>query len=727
MSAVAKGESGLPEKIGPYRVEQLIGKGGMGQVYRAFDSALNRYVAVKVISESAARQADMIKRFELEGQTLARINHQNVVHVHAVDVDPAVGLHYIAMEYIEGRPLSDVVSNYALPAADAVHLFIQMTEGLSALHAKNIVHRDLKPHNVILQKDDVVKIVDFGIAKVFGESNSNLTETGLIIGTVNYLAPEIAAGRPATVLSDIYSLGAIFYEIMMGVQVIPATNQIEALTQIAQLKVDFPGDVESAIPRDMQNIIKKMCARDPTQRYLSCKAVIDDLQAFAAKHRPGPLGHFHIIGKKVLNFGTLRAGLADRGVPLYQIKMIMAHAVYDNLVQTGEDVDKTNVLELTDSANISQEAVQIAISKISRSQTGFLIRRKVKRQVLRVAIPLAAVALVAGGGFYFATNKSSGIGEAEQKSAEATGSPQARGPFGTLTPVLQGLPPSLQLSWEAKSPYPAAPSNPPKMTWDKIEGATSYHLEIAHDALFSNKVLEQNLSATEFTWSSPVPGDFYLRLQAQNAAGERTNFSQTKSINIKVAAPVFAKSSWQVKTSAGSTRVNLEWKPSPFAKKYAVTLRRGAEVYWTDTVPGTSVLAEVGAGKFEASVQAINENGEAISALSNRAFLDVTAVRVMVRPEALAPPEGATLLVGESLPIPIVLMWKKGPDAKDYEVEYGQSPTFDTGVNRAETVDTRLIIMKSLSPGQYFWRVRARSGDAQSAWSETRSFRLSKP
>ncbi|MGZ3723252.1 MAG: serine/threonine-protein kinase, partial [Bdellovibrionales bacterium] len=186
-------------QIGPYKIIRAIGSGGMGEVYLASEERLGRNVALKVITPELANNASTLRRFETEGRTLAMINHKNVVSVYAIDyID---GFHFIAMEYIEGRSLSSLLRNLAFPANEAAALFTQLADGLAALHDKNVIHRDLKPHNIIFQKDSVVKIIDLGIAKSFNDTNISATTAGMMVGTIQYLAPEITLGRQATALS----------------------------------------------------------------------------------------------------------------------------------------------------------------------------------------------------------------------------------------------------------------------------------------------------------------------------------------------------------------------------------------------------------------------------------------------------------------------------------------------------------------------------------------------
>lgn len=188
--------------LGPYRIVRLIGEGGMGEVYEARDEVLNRQVALKVISPKLAFNDEIVRRFMSEGQALARLNHQNVVGVYSLGEER--GTHYISMEYVDGYSLHDFLKlKNSLSVDEALHHFKQLLEGVKALHENGIIHRDIKPKNIIIRKDNSVKIVDFGIAKIQGETNTGLTGAGELVGSLYYVAPEVIEGGEATVQSDI--------------------------------------------------------------------------------------------------------------------------------------------------------------------------------------------------------------------------------------------------------------------------------------------------------------------------------------------------------------------------------------------------------------------------------------------------------------------------------------------------------------------------------------------
>ncbi|MEZ4872084.1 MAG: serine/threonine-protein kinase [Bdellovibrionales bacterium] len=197
------------DKVNNFTIVKSIGRGGMGQVYEALDDNLKRRVALKFLSIDLANDPEMVKRFQTEGMALAKIVHQHTVTVYSVGKHQ--GIPYIAMQYIEGLDLHDFIrSKFPIAIDEAFDFWIQMLDGVKQLHDKKIIHRDLKPKNLIVDTSGILKIVDFGIAKIMQDDDHDLTQAGTVLGSLNYIAPEIARGEPATTQTDIRSLGIIF-------------------------------------------------------------------------------------------------------------------------------------------------------------------------------------------------------------------------------------------------------------------------------------------------------------------------------------------------------------------------------------------------------------------------------------------------------------------------------------------------------------------------------------
>src|SRR5580693_1594224 len=230
--------------IGHYRVIEKIGSGAMGEVFRARDERLGRDVALKLIRPASSDNPDHLRRFELEARAAAALNHPNIVAIY--DVGFSDGTPYIVCELLEGKTLRKRLAERALPVRLAVDYSLQIVQGLIAAHDHRIVHRDLKPENLFVTGDGRVKILDFGVAKLqSGEENersveqlTTVTKSGSVIGTVAYMAPEQLRGKAVDHRSDLFSLGAILYEMLTGRRAFSGETQVDTLTAI--LKEDPP-------------------------------------------------------------------------------------------------------------------------------------------------------------------------------------------------------------------------------------------------------------------------------------------------------------------------------------------------------------------------------------------------------------------------------------------------------------------------------------------------------
>src|SRR5713226_7444880 len=210
-------------KLGPYEILLPIGAGGMGEVFRSRDTRLGREVAIKVLPESLAQDADRLRRFEQEARTIATLNHPNILGIH--DIGTHDGAPFLVSELLEGQTLREKLEAWPLPVRRAIEYALGIAQGLAAAHEKGIVHRDLKPENVFITRDGRVKVLDFGLAKLASPEESHQTVLtlatpatlpGMVMGTVGYMSPEQVKGEPSDARSDIFSFGAVLYEMLTG-------------------------------------------------------------------------------------------------------------------------------------------------------------------------------------------------------------------------------------------------------------------------------------------------------------------------------------------------------------------------------------------------------------------------------------------------------------------------------------------------------------------------------
>lgn len=247
-----------------YVIKEIIGQGGMADVYLARDSILDRNVAVKILRSHLAEDDTYVQRFRREASAAATLSHRNIVEIY--DVGEEDGQYYIVMEYVPGMTLKELIyKRGALHLQEAVDVMLQLTSGVEEAHKHGIIHRDLKPQNILVTDSGILKIGDFGIATA--QSFSQVTESQTIMGSLHYLAPEIIRGEKATRQSDIYALGIIFYELLRGQ--VPFNADTAVNIAIKHMREDIPSirDFNPTIPQSIENIIIRATAKNPEDRY----------------------------------------------------------------------------------------------------------------------------------------------------------------------------------------------------------------------------------------------------------------------------------------------------------------------------------------------------------------------------------------------------------------------------------------------------------------------------
>ena len=251
-------------KLGPYEIQALLGKGGMGEVYKARDTRLHRDVALKLLPPEFLADRSRRDRFETEAKAVAALNHPNIVGLY--DIAEADGHLFTISELIDGATLRDA----SLPLRKALDVAAQIADGLAAAHAKGVTHRDLKPDNVMLTRDGRAKILDFGLAQltVTKDSDATKTATGMVMGTAGYMSPEQVRGEAVDTRSDIFSFGALLYELLANKRAFQAQTAVESMSAI--LKED-PPELPAAIPQAVRNIVQTCLEKAREQRFQSAK------------------------------------------------------------------------------------------------------------------------------------------------------------------------------------------------------------------------------------------------------------------------------------------------------------------------------------------------------------------------------------------------------------------------------------------------------------------------
>ena len=286
-------------KLGPYEIQSPLGAGGMGEVYRAHDSRLNRNVAIKILPASFSADPDRLQRFALESRATAALNHPNILSIYDIGSDAGQGAPYVVSELLEGETLRDRLQNGALISRKAIDYARQIASGLAAAHDKGIVHRDLKPENIFITDDGRAKILDFGLAKFTRPEADNsgdaptqqiATDAGTVMGTVGYMAPEQVRGKAADPRSDIFAFGAILYEMLSGKRAFHGDSPVDTMSAI--LKEDPPdlSETNRNVSPALERIVRHCLEKSPAERFQSARDVAFNLEALTDISTPSRSG-----------------------------------------------------------------------------------------------------------------------------------------------------------------------------------------------------------------------------------------------------------------------------------------------------------------------------------------------------------------------------------------------------------------------------------------------------
>src|SRR5688572_9350551 len=265
-------------KLGRYEIRSKIGEGGMGEVYRAFDPKINREVAIKILPPALSADKDRLARFEQEAQAAGALNHPNILVIHHIDTHE--GAPYIVSELLEGETLRDRMGGTALPQRKAIEYALQVAHGLAAAHDQGIVHRDLKPENIFITRDGRLKILDFGLAKLTAASDGSQSQTevptrrvntdpGVVMGTIGYMSPEQLRSKPADHRSDIFSFGAILYEMLSGRRAFRGESTADTMSAILR---EDPPDLSGTnrnINPALERVVNHCLEKSPEERFNS--------------------------------------------------------------------------------------------------------------------------------------------------------------------------------------------------------------------------------------------------------------------------------------------------------------------------------------------------------------------------------------------------------------------------------------------------------------------------
>lgn len=266
----------LPDYIGKFKILQIIGMGGMGVVYKAVQEPLNRIVALKVLPPQLSINDELSKRFKIEADAISLLQHQNIVSLYDYGEDK--GYRFFAMQFVDGENLSArIQGKKILPATEIIDIAKQICRGLRYAHSKDVIHRDIKPQNILLDKENIARLSDFGIAKIF--SSAGITMTGVTVGTPEYMSPEQAEGEDVDAKTDIYSLGIVIYEMLAKKPPFLANNPVATAYKHVH-EIPIPPSVKRRdTPKRLELIILKALKKDKKERYESVEEMLEHLDS----------------------------------------------------------------------------------------------------------------------------------------------------------------------------------------------------------------------------------------------------------------------------------------------------------------------------------------------------------------------------------------------------------------------------------------------------------------
>jgi serine/threonine-protein kinase len=286
----------MRKTIGHYEIVAELGRGGMGVVYKGFEPALNRHVAIKTLADHLAADPGVVERFMREARSMAQLSDAHIVPIYLVGEDK--GLPYFAMEFVEGESVADRLKREGrLPAIEARRIILQAAQGLAVAHERGVIHRDIKPANLLIARRGVVKVADFGIALAASDMHQKLTGTGQLVGTPGYLSPEVCLGKPTDARSDIFSLGVVLFEMLTGRMPFLDESPLGLMLSVVQSNMPDVRALAADVDEYSVQILEGMVAKDPEARYQSCEALVEALLAAGTPYHPSQASATPVPGR----------------------------------------------------------------------------------------------------------------------------------------------------------------------------------------------------------------------------------------------------------------------------------------------------------------------------------------------------------------------------------------------------------------------------------------------
>jgi serine/threonine protein kinase len=558
-------------KLGSYTIVRLVGRGGMGEVYEAYEHTLDRRVALKVISPQkpgSKSENEMIDRFMREARTLAQVNHPNVVTIYAID--QIENTQFIAMEYVEGAQLSELFSLFAFTADEATPLFFQLLKGMSALHDRNIIHRDIKPHNLMLRPDGQIKILDFGIAKRMGDEDE-ADRAKKLVGTMAYLPPEVIHGSRADKRSDLWSLGAIFYEAVVGQTLVGLDGEkIKGAKAYPESGVVLPLESLKRIPHDMRMIISKLCEPNPLMRYESAQQAMEDLKIYQKNRKALDPLFFKALARIVENIGQVKVNADFTQLKDGKGKRAFADAIF-TLENSSVNVDESASVIRPFTETLTQDNLfEVTRDSITARQK---VRKKLSRnRKMKSWKPIFATLLLLtmiGGPSYYLYNNPKYLDQGKKQfNAFMAPNPEALKPLLVKKEIPTLVSPSQGTTlWLAATQVPT-------LTWSTVIPSGEYELQISAEKDFSTLLVREPVAGNSFRPAQALTeGTYYWRLSpiADTKIIGPAEFSVGSLSPVKAIDPT-AGQVFEMLRSETTAEVELAWKCKRFVQSYRVQI-----------------------------------------------------------------------------------------------------------------------------------------------------------
>lgn len=396
-------------RVGHYDVVCELGRGGMGVVFKGHEAALNRYVAIKTLSESLSHDESVKERFLREARSMAQLNDAHIIQIYFIGEDD--GQPFFAMEFVEGESLSSFLKREGKLTPDqAAKVIYQTALGLTVAHDKGVVHRDIKPANLMLSTRGSIKIADFGIALAQHDFSKKLTATGEFVGTPGYLSPEVCLAKPMDLRSDIFSLGIVLFEMLTGRMPFTDESPLGLLLEVVRAEVPDVRQLNADVDPALAAILTRMVAKDPADRFQSCHELVEALQSHPAIQRGGPITARGVLpAVAATTIGTLPtpAALSRNTPPLPNVSAATA-------AQSAPPAQVSNATPAT-----AQRAIPVEPAPVEAARASVLARPAGKKTsyVLPIAAAVAFIA-VAGTAFAF-RDRLPGFGNDAESSDKA--------------------------------------------------------------------------------------------------------------------------------------------------------------------------------------------------------------------------------------------------------------------------------------------------------------------